>query len=198
MRRAAALGILILAACRPETTRPVFAPVPDALTTELELPVPIATRRLADALVSESLTVSRVETRDGFLETPWLDASTGKPSSSRRLGPNMVRLRGWVDPSRPGYSDLTLETIFRPLADPSLPERELEHQLPADHPFAKRISAMMDTLTRKFGDPTALPPTAPKPDSTGAKTPGAGGKPPLKATGKTPVKINPKATPTPK
>jgi hypothetical protein len=112
-----------------------------------------------------------VEIRDGFLETPWLDARTGRPTSGRRLGPDVVRLRGWVDPSRPGYSDLTVEAVYRPLADPSLPERELERELPPDHPVAKRLAAMMDTLTTRFGDPTTVLNRAPKPDSTARGVP---------------------------
>jgi hypothetical protein len=44
-----------LAGCQPSTTRPVFAPVPEAATTEIRLSFLDATRRLAEELRADSL-----------------------------------------------------------------------------------------------------------------------------------------------
>ena len=145
--------ITALLACRPETTRPPFGPVTGAAETELELRVPAATRVLADALLADSLPVTKVEPRDGFIETPWFDTATGRPSANRRLGAGVVRVRAWVDPTRPGHSQLTVETLFRPLADPSLPERELDRQVPPNHPIRTRVRTILTQLTKQYGEP---------------------------------------------
>jgi len=45
---------------------------------------------------------------------------------------------GWIGPARSSdrtdkHSTLTVETVYRPLADPSRGDRELEVQVPATH-----------------------------------------------------------------
>jgi hypothetical protein len=46
-----------------------------------------------------------------------------------------------------------VETLYRPIADPSLPERELERQVPADHPAAKKVQAALGRLVERYGAP---------------------------------------------
>lgn len=159
------LRYLILAggvACQPNTTRPSFTPLPEAAVTEIRLPVRDATRRLAEALRADSVPIRRVAIRDGYIETPWFNATTRRPIRGRRpLGPNAVRIRAWADPARPGSSSLTVETLYRPLADPSLPERELEREVARTHPIAKRVEATLRQLVQRFGGapaPQAEPP----------------------------------------
>ncbi|MGH7703810.1 MAG: hypothetical protein ACREMO_11995 [Gemmatimonadales bacterium] len=150
------LGLVaFLFACHATTTRPTFGPVTGAPQTEIELKVPAATRLLADRLIADSIPVTRIEPRDGFLETPWFDTASGRPTGRRRLGPGVVRLRAWVDPTQPGHSQLTVETLFRPLADPSLPERELDRQVSPTHPTASKVKDVLESLTREYGDSTA-------------------------------------------
>jgi hypothetical protein len=72
-----------------------------------------------------------------------------------------VRVRGWADPARPGSTQLTVETLYRPIADPSLPERELERQVPADHPAAKKVQAALGRLVERYGAPPP-PPVRPR------------------------------------
>jgi hypothetical protein len=153
-------GVLVLflaIACRPETSRPLFAPVSGAAQTKVDLPVPEATTLLADRLKADSIPVTRVEPRDGFFETPWFDTATGAATGARRLGAGVVRVRGWVDPTRVGHSNITIETLYRPLADPSLPERELDREVPPDHPTRKRVDALLQALTKEHGDTTGAP-----------------------------------------
>ncbi len=150
--------VAFLLACHATTTRPTFGPVTGASRTEVELKVPVATRLLADRLIADSIPVTRVEPRDGFLETPWFDTASGRPTTRRRLGPGVVRLRAWVDPTQVGHSQLTVETLFRPLADPSLPERELDRQVPPTHPTASKVKNVLERLTREYGDSTATKP----------------------------------------
>lgn len=152
MIRASVAALLLLAACYPSGTRPAIQPLPAAPTAEWELFVPEATRHLAVALHADSIPVSRTEPKDGWLETPWFDAATLRPTTREPLGPDVVRLRAWVDPGRPNHSTITIEIVHRPLADPSRPGRALERQVPPDHPVAKRVAGVMERLTKQYGD----------------------------------------------
>lgn len=144
--------LAVLAGCQASTTRPSFGPVTGAASVILETAGPHATTLLAERLKAESIPVTRVEPRDGFLETPWFD-TTGRPTGKRPLGPNVVRVRGWIDPEKPGFSRLTVETLYRDIADPSLPERELDREVAPDHPVSKRVRAVLDSLRKRYGEP---------------------------------------------
>ncbi len=144
------LLLLLLAACSPFTTRPYFPPVTGAAQAEIELDLEDATETLAAVLRSDSLPVTQVELRDGYIETAWFDANTKAPTDARRLGPDVVQIRAWVDPSRQGYSVLTVETVYRPLADPSLSPRDLDRQVPPDHVVGKRVTEIVTELARLY------------------------------------------------
>jgi hypothetical protein len=146
---------LTAVACRPNTTRPAFPPQPEAAGTEVRLSVREATRRFAEALQADSLPVRKVELRDGYLETPWFDAASKRPTRGSPIGSKVVRVRAWADPARPGSSQLTVETVYRPLADPSLPERELEQEVAPDHPVALKMVALLKEMVQRYGGPPA-------------------------------------------
>jgi hypothetical protein len=145
--------LMLLGGCRPNTTRPSFTPRPEAASTEIRLPAQEATRRLAEALEADSLPPSRVRIRDGYIESRWLDSATGRPTDRRPIGTDVVRIRAWADPGRPGNTLLIVETLYRPLADPSLPERELERQVPRDHPVALKVEQALEALLKRYGGP---------------------------------------------
>jgi hypothetical protein len=48
-----------------------------------------------------------------------------------------------------------VETIYRPLADPSLPVRELDRQVPRNHPVAVKVRATLQELVKRYGGPPA-------------------------------------------
>jgi hypothetical protein len=148
----------LVVACRPNTTRPAITPYPEAAGVEIRLRPPEATRRLAEALQADSITPARVRLRDGYIETAWLDSATGRPTRRRPIGTGVIRLRAWADPGRPGNTVLTVETLYRPLADPSLPERELERQVPLAHPTAVKVVGVLEALLKRHGGPP--PPAA--------------------------------------
>ena len=165
MRRDRAASVMIaaaLVACQPATTRPPFPPVPEAATTEMRLPAGEATRLLAAAFQADSMPIQRVVQRDGWLETTWFDAPSGRRTGRRPIGVNTVRVRAWADYTHPGSSKVTVETIYHPLADPSLPERELDKQVPRDHPVAIKVRAALQDLVKRYGGPPApvAPPAA--------------------------------------
>lgn len=144
--RSAIVSAVLIAACSPATSRPAFAPMPEARRGELELEVPAATERLAAALTGAGIPVARVSTRDGYVESRWFEAASGRPVRGRPLGMDRVRVRGWVTPSRHGYSEVVVETVYRPFADPSKTPRELEQSVPYAHPTRARIRDLFDTL----------------------------------------------------
>jgi hypothetical protein len=149
------LGLLATAAsCQPNTTRPPFGPVPEAAGTEVRLSVRQATQRLAEALKADSIPVRKVQIRDGYIETGWFATASRRPTAGHRaIGPGVVRVRAWADPARPGSSMLTVETIYRPLRDPSLPDRELEREVRPDHPVALKVVAVLQGLVQRYGGP---------------------------------------------
>jgi hypothetical protein len=163
-------GLLAVgAACQPNTTRPSFLPVPEAAGTEVRLPVPQAIQRLTEALKADSIPVRIVRIRDGYLETGWFATATHRPAAGHQaIGPGIVRVRGWADPARPGSSQLTVETIYRPLRDPSLPDRELEREVRPDHPVALKVVAVLQGMVQKYGGPPPEQeqPAAAPPDET--------------------------------
>ncbi len=140
-----------LAACYPTTTRPHLVPVPDALTAEIELFVPAATRALAVALDADSIPVSRTEPEDGWLETPWFDATTLQPTNARILGPDVVKVRAIIEPGRPNHAMITIEVVHRPLADPSQDGRALERHVSGEHPVANRVRMVVEGLKAAYG-----------------------------------------------
>lgn len=152
------LGAWVTAACQPSTTRPSLLPLPDAAGTEVRLPTREAIRHLAETLRAKSIPVKTVRLRDAYLETDWFDSRSGRPSGSRRIGPNVVRVRGWAEPARPGSSQLVVETAYRPLVDPSLPARELERQVARDHPVAVKVEEALRGLLERYGGPPAVQP----------------------------------------
>jgi len=159
-------GFVLLTACRPETTRPAIVPLPEAAATEIRVAPQEATRSLAEAMAAESLPPSTVRIRDAYIETAWLDSATGRPASRRPIGTGVVKVRAWADPGRPGNTVLIVETLYRPLADPSLPERELEHQVPRDHPTALKVERILEAMLKRYGGPPkteAEAPAAPAP-----------------------------------
>ncbi len=164
-RAVSALGLIAAGlGCNPNTNRPDFGPVTGAMQVELALRVPAATDRLADALAADSIPLNRVERRDGYLESPWFSSTTLKPASRHPMGREVVRVRAWIGPTKPEHSQLVVETTYRPFEDPSLPARELDRQVPPDHPTAQRIQTILTKLNSLYGDSLAIP--SPGADST--------------------------------
>ena len=120
---------------------------------EVRLAPQEATKLLAERLRSDSVPIGRLELRDGFIESRWFDSSTGQASRQRPIGTRLVRVRAWADPGRPGFTLLTVETVYRPLADPSLPPRELEHEVSKEHPVAVKMRSALDSLVKRYGGP---------------------------------------------
>ena len=161
------LGAAVVAGCQPNTTRPGFVALPEAAGIEVRLAPRDATRHLADALKANAIPIRKVMLRDAYLESGWFSARTGRPTSRRPIGTDIVRVRAWADPARVGSSELSVETVYRLLADPSLPERELDRQVPPGHPTALKVTEVLKQLVERYGGaPAAAAETpAPAPES---------------------------------
>lgn len=146
MNRLALLGALLLVTACAQNGQPGFTPVPEARKGQIELDPQEATKKLAEAMTAAGLPVTDVATRDGFIATSWYDTTTMKPTGSRPLGPADVRIRAWVMPWKYGWSEITMEAVYRPLADPSLPARELERSVPFGHPARVKIREIMQQM----------------------------------------------------
>jgi hypothetical protein len=170
-RRKTALLVLavLVSACDPNTTRPRVVPFPEDATTEVRAKIPVATERLLAALAADSVPIKFSSTRDGYVETPWLNAETLRATEARPIGSDIVRIRGWVNPGKEGFSVIIVEAAYRQMADPSLPERELERPLPANHPTQLRIDSLVGRIpTNRAGTANPPPPPAPAVDSNPA------------------------------
>lgn len=146
--RGALLGLALagLLACYPTTTRPRFLPLVDAATAEVELFVPEATRALAVALETDSIPVLRTDTLDGYVESAWFDVRTRQPARGLVLGHEVVKVRAWIEPGRPNHSVLTVEAVYRQVADPSRDPRDTERQVEGEHPVADAVRRILVAL----------------------------------------------------
>jgi hypothetical protein len=155
--------LVLLLSCQPYTTRPAFGPLPGAAEAVVDLDVAKATEVLAEQLKSDSIPVSRIEPKDGYLETPWFNVATGQATTDRVLGDSIVRVRGWVNAYGKERGSIRVETAVRPLANPSLPPRDLDRQAPIDNPVAIRVAQVLTDMARRYPVPGAEEPTAPPP-----------------------------------
>jgi len=156
-------GLMAIASCQPYSTRPAFGPLPGAAEAVVDLDVASATTVLAEQMRSDSIPVSRVEPKDGYLETEWFSAVTGRPTDERVLGDSIVRVRGWVNAYGQERGSIRVETVIRPLANPSLPPRELDRQAPIDNPVVVRVATILTDMAKRYPVPGADEPTTPAP-----------------------------------
>lgn len=141
MRRTAAM-LLVTAACSPVTTRPDFRPVPQA-TQLLLVGDPVAVTRHAAAWIGTAgIPTVHVSEIDRYVETDWYtppaDSGVAQPFPFR------VKTRLWVDPGGSGRARAVIETVYRPVEDPSRQARDREIAVPSDAGadlFARRLAA---------------------------------------------------------
>lgn len=137
MVRGAWAFALLLGGCTPTTTRPAFAPMPEALHAVINAP-PERVTQVADSLLRvDTIRVRFVSLRDAFLETREFAGSH--------------RLRVWADPDVPGKSRVTIEAVYRPMEDPSRTPRDLERAAPPGSPSQLRAEQLLAALKDKLG-----------------------------------------------
>jgi hypothetical protein len=137
MRRAAVAAVL-LASCTPATTRPPFAPYPEALRAVVNAPPAQVARQAQVLLTADSILVRFVSPRDAFLET--------------RDFAGTMKLRLWADPDVPGKSRVTVEAVYRPIEDPSRTRRDLERAAPPGSAGYLQAEKLLAALKEKLGE----------------------------------------------
>src|ERR1041384_795001 len=97
--RRACVAALVLSGCTPTTTRPSFAPIPEALHAVINARPADVTRAAQELLKADTISIRFVNLRDAFLET---DDFAGTH-----------RLRLWADPdvTRAAQELLKADTI---------------------------------------------------------------------------------------
>ena len=148
MRRAACGVLLWIAACNPATTRPSFAPFPEALHVILNAPPARVTEEARTWLAANGPGIQHMNTRDAFLETGWYDATDSSAAPVR------VKIRLWADPDVPGKSRVTVEAVFRPMEDPSRTARDLELAAPHESAGQRLAERLLTALGDKLGRTT--------------------------------------------
>lgn len=146
--------VLVLAACSPVTTRPPFLPYPQALVTVLDAPSSRVVPEALGWLTSQGMQAQWSSPQDGYVETAWFNLRThasvfgeGDPGDLLYT----VKIRCWADPDIPGKTQLTVEAVYRPVLDPSRPERDLEEIVPQGSEGYRIAQQLIDALKQKFG-----------------------------------------------
>jgi len=128
---------LLFTACTPTTTRPPFAPLPEALHAVINAPPADVTRAAQALLTADTIGVHFVSLQDAYLET------------EQFAGTNRLRL--WADPDVPGKARVTIEAVYRPSEDPSRTPRDLERAAPPGSAGQLRAEQLLAALKDKLG-----------------------------------------------
>ncbi|HJS42941.1 MAG TPA: hypothetical protein VJ755_05680 [Gemmatimonadales bacterium] len=127
----------MLAACSPRTTRPPFAPLPEALRAVINAPPATVAQTAARLLAADSIPVRFVHERDAWLETKDFSGT--------------YRVRLWADPDVPGKARVTIEAVYRPIEDPSRTARDLELTAPTGSPGQLQAARLLAALREELG-----------------------------------------------
>lgn len=145
------VGLCLGTGCQTATTRPGFGPVPEAQSTELRLDVGQATELLAQAL-GDSVPLSHVEPRDGFIEGAWVRYPGWEVVPDPVYNPSVTRVRVWVDPGRQFWSKVSVEVVYRVGLDPSRGTREFERSVAPSHTVYQWVDRVLRGLARQYGE----------------------------------------------
>ena len=137
VRSAPAIWLIWAAACTPSSTRPRFAPVPEALHAVINAPPGRVALEAQTLLAADTIPIRYVSERDAFLETGEFAGTT--------------RIRLWADPDVAGKARVTIEAVYRPFEDPSRTRRDLERAAPPESAGAQRANRLLEALKEKLG-----------------------------------------------
>lgn len=147
-------AVAVLCGCNPATSRPPFAPYPQAAPTLLDARPPQVIAEAQRWLTAEGVPLAFVHAGDGYLETRWYDPATRRvlprDGGAAALG-QAVKIRCWADPWVRGAVRLTVEVVYRPAYDPSLPARDMEVPAPADHAGRRLAERLVEALEESLG-----------------------------------------------
>lgn len=137
VRGARVVWLFWAAACTPSSTRPRFAPVPEAIHAIINAPPGRVALVAESLLAADTIPIRYVSDRDAFLETGEFAGTT--------------RIRLWADPDVAGKARVTIEAVYRPFEDPSRSRRDLERAAPPESAGAQRANKLLEALKGKLG-----------------------------------------------
>lgn len=137
VRGARVVWLFWAAACTPSSTRPRFAPVPEAIHAIINAPPGRVALVAESLLAADTIPIRYVSDRDAFLETGEFAGTT--------------RIRLWADPDVAGKARVTIEVVYRPYEDPSRSRRDLERAAPPESAGAQRANKLLEALKGKLG-----------------------------------------------
>lgn len=148
-------AICVAASCTPVTTRPPFLPSPQAVVVVVDAPPPRVVPEAVGWLTNQGLRVEWSSPRDGYVETAWYNLRT-RASTFGETDPGdlltTVKIRCWADPYTPGKSQITVEAVYRPMLDPSRPERDLEVVVPQGSEGYRIAAQLTEAMKQRFGE----------------------------------------------
>lgn len=148
-----AAAALTAVACASAGVRPMFQPLPNAVTAEVSATAAQIIPAIEGELLKErGLQIQWVSTADGYLETQWYNVQT-RSSANMSTGAldQQVLFRFWVDPVAEGKSKVTGEAVWMRGWDPSRDQREQESMVPEAHPGGQILSRIMSLLRQEYG-----------------------------------------------
>lgn len=109
-------------------------------------------RTLAAQLTAEGLKVRAMSAAEGYLETAWFDPVTKRSvGQEHRHSERVFRMRAFADSIPPVKTELSLETVYRRMVDPSAKGREEEIIVPPGHPGDSLVQRVLADLRQRFG-----------------------------------------------
>lgn len=106
------------------------------------------TRYAATWIAGAGVATVRVSEIDRYVETDWYQPSAD--SAPARPFPFQVKTRFWADPSGSGRSHAFIETVYRPMEDPSRPARDRERAVPPDTDADALARRLVSAIKEKF------------------------------------------------
>jgi hypothetical protein len=102
---------------------------------------PVVTREVATLIAAAGVGTTRATELDRYVETVWYEP----PADTAGVRfPFRVKTRVWADPAGSGRTQVWIETVYRPIEDPSRPPRDLELLTPpAGDPLGRRLVAAL-------------------------------------------------------
>ena len=151
MSRLATLLVLLAvwtsAACGAGGIRPRYAPFTGALIDTVPVPPDDAIRELQALVHAESLPIRQSSEREGYLETGWFNAETGRWGGGASLDTEaIIRIRFWSDQLREGSSIVVGEAVRRRVIDPSVAARKTQVPVPDGHTGVLILRRLLDSL----------------------------------------------------
>ncbi len=132
--------------------RPRYQPFAGSVSDTIPAPPDDVIRALELLVRAESLPLRQSSAREGYLETGWFNAETGRWGGGASLNTKEVaRIRFWTDEVREGTSIVVGEAATRRIVDPSVADRETETRVPDGHAADSILRRVLDSLRARTG-----------------------------------------------